>query len=177
MNHNGIVTAESKYFEINTLCFPQKSLRLHDWPASTLDCAIQLMTQTESLAGFESSIKLNLESESAWTVIAVAEDDDYVANHLPFIEYEKILNANDMPKVQRMCVTYLLTLKQNQSYFQMLFRAPLFVAIICLCLSTLTTKIYRFAFISVGFLILCFSIMTLSSFAPTFYKSSFGKLY
>ncbi|XP_063695626.1 acetylcholine receptor subunit beta [Culicoides brevitarsis] len=174
VNHDGTVNAESKDFEINTLCFPQRSFERHDWPLSEMTCSIQLMTQTESLAGFESSIKLKIETESAWIVTAVAEDDDYVANHLPFIEFERIVSLDEQPKTQRMCVTYNLTLKQNQEYFQMLFRVPLFVSIACLALSTVTRKMLRFSFISVGFLILCFSFISLSDNAPTFYKSTFA---
>lgn len=133
------------------------------------------MTQTVSLAGFENSIKLALETESSWTVSRVSEDDDYVANHLPFIEFETLESLDERPKVQRMCVTYIVYLKQNQSYFRMLFRIPLFVTLTCLILATLTSNMFRFGFISIGFLVLCESMISLTNFAPTFYKSTFGK--
>lgn len=169
------MVAESKEFEISTLCFPSETK--HDWPSSEFGCYIQLMTQTESLAGFENSINLDLVTDSSWIVSHVSEDDDYVANHLPFIEYEIIESLDDHPKLQRMCVTYIVYLKQNQSYFRMLFRAPLFVALICLCLATATSKMVRFGFISVGFVVLCISMMSLTGFTPTFYKSTFGKFH
>lgn len=175
LNHDGTVTAESKEFEITTLCFPGESVKLHDWPSSEMGCYIQFMTQTESLAGFENSIKLDLETESSWTVSHVFEDDDYVVNHLPFIEFETFQNMDGRPKTPKMCVSYIVYLKQNQSYFKMLFRVPLFVTWICLGLATVTRRMFRFALISVGFLIVCVSMMSLTNFAPTFYKSTFGK--
>uniref|UniRef100_A0A336N7Y6 CSON008575 protein n=2 Tax=Culicoides sonorensis TaxID=179676 RepID=A0A336N7Y6_CULSO len=174
LKYDGTITAESKEFEMTTLCFPGSGVQLHDWPSTEMGCYIQVMTQTESLAGFEDSIKLELDRESAWTVTKVFEDDDYVVNHIPFIEFESLTNLDGKSQTPRMCVSYIIYLKQNQSYFKMLFQVTLFSSLICLVLGAVSSKTYRFAFISISMIIISISMMSLGNFAPKFYKSTFA---
>lgn len=139
-----------------------------------MGCYLQLMTERVSLAGFDNSLKIEIDTDNAWKVTSVYEDDDYVLNHIPFIEVDIMANSDNVPKTPRMCISYILYLKQNQEYYRTIFKIPLFASLVALCAATYCNKHMRYSLICLSFVVLCLSLISLPSYAPGFYNSRIG---
>lgn len=132
------------------------------------------MTERVSLAGFVNSLKISIDTDNAWKITSVFEDDAYVLNNVPFIEVDIMANYDNVSKTSRMYVSYILYLKQNQEYYRLLFKIPLFASFVALCAATYCNKHMRYSLICLSFVVLCLSLTSLPSFAPGFYKSRIG---
>lgn len=176
MGSSGSVAAVSKDLEVTTFC-PVNTTDL-SWPVSTIRCAIELMVSHLSLAGFDSSMKIELEEGSTWKVLDAVEEDDYLASELNFVlEDDAVDELGDYPKNPRMFVSYQLVMGQNQDYFRLFFQAPLFVCLILLGAATFTSQYTRYCLVLLAFLIGCLSMMSLAKIAPTYYISKIGKSF
>lgn len=147
------------------------------WPATTVRCTIDLMLSHFSLAGYDSSMFIEInEGSSTWKIIDAFELDDYISNELSFqLEDDADDDSGAYPNNPRMFVSYQLTLTQNQEYFRFLFQAPLIAAVLLLAVATLSSGYLRYCLIMLAFLIICFSMMALADVAPTYYISKIGK--
>lgn len=174
LTHPGAVSCISRDFEVTTFC-PVNTTDF-SWPSTTIRCAIELMVGHFSLAGYDSSMKIEVdESVSTWKVVDAFEMDDYISSELNFLLEDDAVDENDAyPKNPRMFVSYQLLLTQNQEYFRFIFQAPLIASILLLSIATFSCNYPRYCLIMLALLIACLSMMALADVAPTYYISKIG---
>lgn len=168
------MSAISNDFYVETFC--PTNLTDFSWPSTTIHCTIELMVNHFSLAGYDSSMKIDIVEESNWKIVDALELDEYISSQISFIlEDDAIYDDDTYPNNPRMFVGYSLMLQQNQDYFRYIFQAPLIACLLLLGLATFSNNYPRYCFVMLAFLIGSISMMALADTAPSFYISKIGE--
>lgn len=174
LTHTGAMSAISDDFEVKTFC--PTNLTDSSWPMTTIHCSIEVMVNHFSLAGYDSSMKIDIVEESNWKITDAMELDEYISSQINFIlEDDATYDDDTYPNNPRMFVGYFLVLQQNQDYFRFMFQANLLACLLLMGAATFSCNYPRYCLVMLSLLIGCLSMMALADTAPSFYISKIGK--
>lgn len=168
LHHDGLVTAQSRQFQLQTLC--EMNANHSVWPILEANCQILIMADGVSLSGFQGSLDANIATQTAWKLVAASEDDHLINLNIPFL-YEA---TNHESAKQNMFVNYTLVLRKDQRHIQRTLNAMIFAALIMMMLSLESTDYIRYLLVSISMILLVLALIPGKKFTIYFGAKFFG---